>query len=60
MLIIRSNNYHLYDISVQFYKVLCTYIIVNRSSMCTSSILPGKCVSHMMEQTPVTPTCAGR
>lgn len=44
-----------------FYKVLCTYIMVNRSSpICNSSVLPRKCVSPMMRLKPCVPTCAGR
>lgn len=47
-----SNNYHLYNISIQFYKAPCTYIIVNRPPIANSSIIPGKCVSQTMKLKP--------
>lgn len=46
MLITCSNNYHSYNTSVQFYKALCTYVIVNRSPMCSSPALPRICFSN--------------
>lgn len=51
----NSNNYHLYNISIQFYTVFCTYIIVNKSSsVCNSSATALKmCFSNDETKTPL-------
>lgn len=57
----NSNNYHLYNISVQFYTVFCTDIIVNRSSsVATPRNRPENVLLKRWTGKPAVPTCVGR